>query len=291
VKLFECVPNVSEGRDAAIVDACAQAIVEKGATLAHRTSDPVHHRSVFTFFGSRDVVLEAAVALAHVTTREIDLRAHRGEHPRIGALDVVPIVPLGDATMDDAAALAREVAGRIWAETRTPAYLYGAAATRDEHRHLATVRSGEFEGLGARPARGLRPDVGDIPLHESAGAVAVGARGLLIAFNVTLRTGDLRLARRIARTLRERDGGLRTLRALGFRLDENRVQVSFNVTDYRALPLDLLVALVRRMAERHGVAVEASELIGLLPRAALEIVVSRRLGLPPNAEVSAASAQ
>lgn len=291
MKLYECVPNVSEGRNAAVIDACAQAIVDAGATLAHRTSDAIHHRSVFTFFGSRETVLAAAVGLARVATSRIDLRTHRGEHPRIGALDVLPFVPLGDATTDDAVLLAREAAERIWAETRTPCYLYGAAAARDEHRYLATVRSGEFEGLGARPARGLRPDVGDIALHESAGAIAVGARHVLVAFNVVLRSGDLHLARRIARALRERDGGLRTLRALGFRLDENRVQVSFNVTDYRAVPLDLLVPLVRRMAARHGVTVEGGELIGLLPRAALEVVAARHLGLASSAEVSTASAQ
>jgi glutamate formiminotransferase len=291
VKLFECVPNISEGRDAAIVEACAQAIVDAGATLAHRTSDPVHHRSVFTFFGSRGVVLEAAAALARAAAKRIDLRSHRGEHPRIGALDVLPFVPLGDATMEDAVSLAREAAARIWAETRIPCYLYGGAATREEHRHLATVRSGEFEGLGARPVRAPGPDVGDVPMHESAGAIAVGARDVLVAFNVVLRTGDLHLARRIARTLRERDGGLRTLRALAFRLDEARVQVSFNVTDHAAVPLDLIVELVRRTAARHGVAVEAGELIGLLPRAALQAVAARRLGLGSAAEVSAPSAQ
>jgi glutamate formiminotransferase len=284
-KIFECVPNVSEGRDAETIAACAAAIAGAGATLAHVTSDEAHHRSVFTYFGGRAEALAAAVALARVAIERIDLRRHRGVHPRIGALDVLPFVPLAGATIEDARSLAREAAQRIWTETATPSYFYGDLATREEHRNLATVRSGEFEGLGARPGRGIVPDVGDVPLHPGAGAVAVGVRGLLVAFNVVLRTGDVRVARRIARALREGGGGLRSLRALGVALDDGRVQVSCNLTDHRALPLDRVTALVRAAARRAGVEVAESELIGLVPRASLAAVAARALGLDGPADV------
>jgi glutamate formiminotransferase len=268
--IFECVPNVSEGRDETIVEACAAAIQATGATLAHRTSDPAHHRSVFTFFGTRGRVVDAALALAAVTTERIDLRRHRGEHPRIGALDVLPFVPFGDATLEDAACVARDVATRLWDELSLPTYFYGAAASNGT-RLLADVRTGGFEGLGTRPDT---PDVGS-GSHLSAGAVAVGARPPLVAFNVILASDDLALARGIARSLRERDGGLRTLRALGIRQHDGRVQVSFNVTDPNATPLDRIVALVAALARPHGVTVAGSELIGLIPRAVLEAVVDR----------------
>ena len=282
--IFECVPNVSEGRDVEIIDACAAAIEAAGATLAHRTSDPAHHRSVFTFFGNRERVLAAALALGAVTTQRIDLRRHRGEHPRIGALDVLPFVPFGGATLGDAALLAREAAERLWRELRVPSYLYGAAAageaTSGDRRLLAAVRRGGFEGLAGR-ADG--PDVGTAA-HASAGAVAVGAREPLVAFNVVLASEDLALARRIARTLRERDGGLRTLRALGLRQHDGRVQVSFNVTDVSVTPLDRIVALVAALARPSGVMVAGTEVIGLVSRAALEAIVERTFAgaVPPT---------
>ncbi len=270
--IFECVPNISEGRDAAVVDACAAAIEAAGALLAHRTSDPAHHRSVFTFFGTRERVLAAALALAAVTTRHVDLRRHRGEHPRMGALDVLPFVPFGDATLEDAASLAREAAQRIWDELGVPSYFYGAASVRG--RLLAEVRRGEFEGLAERSDP---PNAGERP-HPSAGAVAIGARQPLVAFNVVLASDDLGLARDIARTLREREGGLRTLRALGLRQHDGRVQVSFNVTDPGATPLDRIVALVAALARPRGVSVAGSELIGLVSRSVLDAVVDRAFG-------------
>jgi glutamate formiminotransferase len=284
MKLFECVPNVSEGRDEAILNACVAAIEGTGAKLADRESDLVHHRSVFTFFGDRTTVVNAAVALAEVTTARIDLRTHRGAHPRIGALDVLPFVPLDSATMPDAVAVAREAAQRIWEAVRVPSIFYGAAATDEKRRVLADVRAGEFEGLVERGHRGGQPDVGDIAIHPSAGAIAVGARDFLIAFNVNLRTGDVGLARSIARTLRERGGGLRTLRVLGLQLDDERVQISCNVTDVAATPLHRIVALVRAQAARAGVAVDRCELIGLVPRAALAAVVAHELGFEPGRE-------
>jgi glutamate formiminotransferase len=282
-RIFECVPNVSEGRDAAVLAACAAALEGAGVTLAHRTSDPDHHRSVFTFFGSREAVLAAAVALARVTTERIDLRRHRGAHPRIGALDVLPFVPFGEASLDDAVALAHEAARALGEAAGVPSHIYGAAAADEKRRALPDVRAGEFEGLVERSHRGGRPDVGDVLAHRSAGAIAVGARRVLVAFNVVLAGGDLNLAREIARTLRERNGGLRTLRALGIQLESGRVQVSCNLTDVAATPLDRVVALVRALAARRGASVERSELIGLVPRAALEEVAAQRLGIAPGA--------
>jgi glutamate formiminotransferase len=281
MKLFECVPNVSEGRDQAVLDAMAAAVEDAGATLAHRTSDAVHHRSVFTYFGERDAVLAASLALAAIAVERIDLRAHRGAHPRIGALDVLPFVPLGSATLHDAVGLAHEAALLLWERLQVPSVFYGEAATREERRLLADVRAGQFEGLIERGHRGGPPDTGTIAAHPSAGATAVGARDVLVAFNVVLRSDDLGLAREIARTLRERGGGLRTLRALGIALGAGRVQVSFNLTDVAATPLHRVVGLVRAMAGRRGVAVEGCELIGLLPRRALLDLAAHEFGEMP----------
>ena len=277
--IFECVPNVSEGRDVAVLDACARALEGAGVTLAHRTSDAGHHRSVFTFFGRRDAVLAAAVALARVTTERIDLRTHRGAHPRIGALDVLPFVPFGSATLADAAALARDAAGEIWRELRVPSVFYGAAATSDRRRLLADVRAGGFEGLVERGHRGGPPDVGELAAHPSAGAVAIGARQVLVAFNVVLASADLGLARTIAGAIRERGGGFRTLRALGIAQADGRVQVSCNLTDVAATPLLRVVSAIGRLAAPSGVAIAGTELIGLVPRAALQRVADDALGV------------
>jgi len=267
---FEIVPNVSEGRDASVIDACVAAMEAHGARVVHRTSDPVHHRSVITAVGSASQAVAAAVALARVAHERIDLRAHRGTHPRIGALDVLPFVPLGDAALDDAVTLAHRAAARIWRELGIPSYLYGAAASAAHRMHLADVRRGEFEGLAERLAGGecWRFDYGDVA-HASAGAIAIGARPFLIAYNVELASGDLDLAKRIARRLRASSGGLRTLKCLGLRLAAERVQVSCNVTDVDAVPLYRVTELVRRAAGRHGVAVQRSELIGLAPSRAV----------------------
>jgi len=264
--LFEIVPNISEGRDAGTLDAAIAAMTAEGVRVIHRTSDAVHHRSVITAAGSASQVVAAAVALARVTLERIDLRAHRGEHPRIGALDVLPFVPLGAATLDDAVTLAHRAAARIWRELGIPALLYGAAAGAPHRADLAEVRRGEFEGLAER-SRDPRWafDYGDAP-HASAGAIAVGARPLLLAFNVELDSADLTLARVIARALRGRDGGLQTLKALGIRLSPDIVQVSFNLTDVDAVPLYRVRELVRLAAARHGVSLGRSELIGLAPR-------------------------
>ncbi|GAC1302469.1 MAG: glutamate formimidoyltransferase [Vulcanimicrobiaceae bacterium] len=279
MQVFECIPNVSEGRDATLIDACAAAIESCGVRLAHRTSDAVHHRSVFTFFGSGERVIAAAVALARVTTAGIDLREHRGAHPRMGALDVLPFVPFGDATSDDAVAVARAAARRIWETCGVPSVFYGAAATAPGRRSLADVRAGGFEALQTSGRRDGPSDVGSVAYHPRAGAIAVGAREPLVAFNVVLASGDLELARAIARRLRERDGGLRTLRCLAVRLDAQRVQVSCNVTDPSATPLSRVFGLIRTLAARGGASIERSELIGLVGRDALATVAAHALGV------------
>ena len=271
---FEIVPNISEGRDPGIIDACIAAVEAAGARVVHRTSDAAHHRSVLTILGSGPTLVNAAVALAEVTSTRIDLRDHRGVHPRIGALDVLPFVPLGGATLDQAAALAREAAERIWDRLRVPSYYYGAASATG--RTLPSVRHGQFEGL---PARTDSPDVGGPGGHPSAGAIAIGARPILIAFNVDLATGDLAIAKQIARIVRERDGGLRTLRALGLRLSHETVQVSLNLTEYHATPLYRVVETIRALAAGREVDVRGSELIGCLPLDAVTAAADYYLGI------------
>jgi glutamate formiminotransferase len=279
--LFEIVPNLSEGRDAAVVDEAIAAAEGSGARVLHRTSDAVHHRSVLTIAGTGNQVVDAGIALAGVALARIDLRAHRGVHPRIGALDVLPFVPLRGATLADAVALAHRAGAAIWERYRVPSFYYGAAALRPERRLLARVRRGEFEGLAARCADPQwAPDEGDTGLHPTAGAIAVGAREILIACNVELATDDIAAAREIASRVRERGGGLATLRALAFPLNDGRVQVSLNVTNYSATPLYRVVELIRALAARRGIAVAATELIGCLPRAAVEASTAYYLGVP-----------
>jgi glutamate formiminotransferase len=272
--LFECVPNVSEGRDASVIEACARAIESSGAHLAHRTSDPFYNRSVFTFFGTARAIEHAAGALAAVCVERIDLRAHRGVHPRIGALDVFPVVPMPGATLEDAATAARGAAARMWARAGLPSIFYGAAALSPAREFLGDIRRGEFEGLAARAAAGERADAGDVLFHPAAGTAAVGARGLLIAVNFELENGEIEQARAIARLLRERSGGLRTLRAMGFAAGA-AIHISFNVTDPGAVPLARLTALCRSAAQRFGARLGKTELIGLLPRAAAMDAIDR----------------
>jgi glutamate formiminotransferase len=268
-QLFEIVPNLSEGRDAATIDAAAAAIRRTGARLINRSSDAVHHRSVLTVVGSAEQVLDAAVALAGVALERIDLRTHRGEHPRIGALDVLPFVPLAGAELPEAAALAHRAGAEIWRRYGVPSFYYGAAARRGERTLLPDIR---------RNTDWL-PDEGDVARHHSAGAIAIGARELLIAFNVELKGDDLETAAQIARTVRERDGGLRSLRALAFPHGEGRVQVSLNVTDYAATPLYRVVELIRRLAADHGIELLGCELVGCLPWAAVEAAAAYYLGV------------
>lgn len=268
-KLFEIVPNISEGRDAAIVAAACAAVEESGARLLDWGSDAVHHRSVLTIVGTGEKILGAAVALAGVALERIDLRGHRGVHPRIGSLDVLPFVPLQDATLEDASALAHRAGAAIWKKYGIPSFYYGAAARRHERLLLPDIRH-NLEWL---------PDEGDVQRHVSAGAIAIGARNVLIAFNVELATTNLAAAREIALAVRERNGGLRSLRALAFPRGNDRVQVSLNVTDYLATPLYRVVELIAQLAAERGVEVYGCELVGCLPWAAVESAAAYYLGV------------
>jgi len=270
-KLFECVPNISEGRRAEVVANIGQlAASTPGVTLVDTQSDPSHNRSVYTLVGTGDAVVEAALRLAGGAVQNIDLRTHTGEHPRMGAVDVIPFIPLDGAAMEDAVLLARRCAQGLWERYRVPSYFYENAATRPERRDLAAVRKGQFEGLlTAIKEPDRRPDVGEAELHPSAGATAVGARDFLIAFNVNLATSDLKLAERIAVAVRQRSGGLVGIKALGFALPDNAVQVSMNVVNVAAIPLYRVTELIRAEAAAAGVSVRNCELVGLAPLSAI----------------------
>jgi len=265
--LAECVPNFSEGRDLAKVGAIVAAIESTdGVLLLDSASDADHNRCVVTFVGPPQVVLEGALRGAAKAFELIDLNRHEGVHPRIGAMDVLPFVPLEDLTLQDCARLAWQAGEEIWRRLRVPVYLYEAAALRPERVNLAEIRRGQFEGLRQEAPRNpdRRPDIGGPELHPTAGAAAVGARKFLIAFNVNLETTDVEVAKRIARAVRSSSGGLPYLKAMGVPLrSRNQVQVSMNLTVFEQTPLQVAFEAVRREAARHGVSVAGSEIVGL----------------------------
>jgi glutamate formiminotransferase len=272
--LVECVPNFSEGRDASKIDAIVEAIRSAGALILDRTSDPNHNRSVVTFVAPAGAVGDAAFRAIRQSVSSIDLRMHSGVHPRIGAVDVVPFVPIEGVTLDQCVRLARDTGRRVWEELGVPVYLYEAAALRPECRNLADIRRGNWEGLReevlTNPAR--QPDIGGPALHPSAGAVVIGARQFLIAFNVNLATSDVEIARQIARTVRASSGGLPAVKAMGVMLaSRNLAQVSMNLVDFEQTPIYTAFAAVCAEATRHGVGIAGSELIGLVPKKALEV--------------------
>jgi len=268
-EIVECVPNFSEGRRREVVDAIAGAIAAvPRVRLLDREMDANHNRCVITFVGDRVSVADGALAGARKAVELIDMNAHRGEHPRIGALDVCPFVPVAGVTMDDCVAIARTVGKRMADELGIPVYLYEAAATRPDRKDLPNVRKGEYEGLKAEietnPDR--RPDFGPARMHPTAGASVVGARPILIAWNVNLETKDVRVAKRIAKAIRESDGGLPAVRAKGFDLvDRGLVQVSMNMIDYHTTSLLRVYEEIRRLADAEGVAIAESEVVGLVP--------------------------
>jgi len=274
-RLVECVPNFSEGRDPARIDALVAAMSDiPGAAVLDRHSDFDHNRTVITLAGEPDAVAEAALRGVGKAAELIDLRTHSGAHPRIGATDVVPVVPLEGVTMEDCAALARRIGGEIWDRYRIPVYFYEAAATRPERRNLESIRRGQFEGLCREAPRNpdRAPDLGGPQLHPTAGAVAVGARKVLIAYNINLGTSDVAIAREIARAVRFSSGGLRYVKAMGVELKSRGLtQVSMNLTDFEQTPIHRVFEMVRREAERHGCAIVGSEIVGLVPRKALEM--------------------
>jgi glutamate formiminotransferase / 5-formyltetrahydrofolate cyclo-ligase len=270
-KLFECVPNISEGRRADVVAQIGElAGGAPGVTLIDTQSDTSHNRSVYTLVGTGDGVVEAALRIAGGALEHIDLRSHKGEHPRMGAVDVIPFIPLDGASMEEAVLLARRCAQGLWERYRIPSYFYEAAATRPERRDLSAVRKGQFEGLlTAVKEQGRQPDVGEAALHPSAGAAAVGARDFLIAFNVNLATPNVKLAERIALAVRARSGGFIGIKALGFELSPGIVQVSMNVVNVKAIPLYRVTELIRSEAAAAGVNICGCELVGLAPLSAL----------------------
>ena len=258
----ECVPNFSDGRDAAIILALAHAVADTpGASLRDQTSDPDHNRTVLTFTGAPLAVAEAALAAIRVAAQRIDLTRQSGVHPRIGAADVVPFVPLQGITLEACVALARETGRRIWNELCIPVYFYEAAALRPECRRLENIRK-------LAPAT-LPPDFGDTP-HPTAGCCVVGARKFLIAWNINLNSTDLPAARAIAREIRESRGGLPAVKALGLPLESRRqTQVSINLTDFEITPLHVVFQTVSHLCAQRGIEIEGSELIGMIPPAAL----------------------
>jgi glutamate formiminotransferase/formiminotetrahydrofolate cyclodeaminase len=272
-RLVECVPNVSEGRRREVVEDLLQVIASvAGVTLLDHEMDPDHNRSVLTFAGEPEPVLEAAFRVVARARERIDLNHHHGQHPRMGATDVVPFVPVEGVTLDDCAELARVVGKRIGDELEIPVFLYEAAATRPSRASLADVRRGEFEGLrdliGKDPQRD--PDFGPRRIHPTAGATAVGARRFLVAFNANLNTGDVRVAKAVAAAVREQSGGLKNVRALGFSIEGGRrAQVSMNLVNTEATPIHRVLSLVRDTAARHGAAISGCEVVGLIPEAAM----------------------
>lgn len=271
--LVECVPNFSEGRDARIIDAIAQAALRHGDVwLLDRHLDADHNRSVLTLVGTRESIGKAALAAIGKAAELIDLREHQGEHPRIGSTDVVPFVPLAGVTLEDCVRIAEWVAEQAWLRFRIPTYLYEAAARRPERRHLENIRIGQFEGLREEVRTNPKrlPDFGGA-LHPTAGATVVGARQFLIAFNVNLNTSDVAAAKEIARKVRASGGGLPCVKAMGVKLKaRNLAQVSMNLTDFETTPVHAAFRAVKDAAAQQGVEITGSEIVGLIPRRALE---------------------
>ena len=269
-KLIECIPNFSEARRPEIVDQIVAAITSVNeAYLLDRSSDLDHNRTVLTLAGPPEAVEEAAFRAIKTAAELIDLNKHTGEHPRIGATDVCPFVPLSDVSMEECVALANRLGQRVGEELRIPVYLYEQAATRSERTGLENIRRGQFEGLKSEIASNpdREPDFGPAELGP-AGATVIGARDPLIAYNVYLTTDEVEIAKKIAKTIRHSSGGLRYVKALGL-LVEGRAQVSINLTDYRKTPIALVVETIRHEAQRYGVGIHHSELVGLIPQDAL----------------------
>lgn len=272
MQLVQCVPNFSEGRREEVIDAVVAELDGHDVEVLDVSPDPDHNRTDVTFIGAPSAVEAAALALAERAVELIDMREHAGEHPRMGAVDVVPFVPVRGVDMADCVDLAVAFAERFAERTDVPTYLYEEAATRPDRRDLADVRRGEFEGLreaiGSDPDRA--PDFGPERIHETAGATAVGARFFLVAFNVNLDTDELAVADEIARAVRHSSGGYRHVKAMGFEIEERGVvQVSMNMTDYRRSPLHRVFETIRAEADRRGVAVLDSEIVGPVPLAAV----------------------
>jgi glutamate formiminotransferase len=269
--LVECVPNFSEGRDKAKVDAIVDAMKIDGVFLLDREMDADHNRCVITIAGEREFVQEAAIRGVGKAAELIDLNHHQGAHPRVGAADVVPFIPIEGVSLEDCVAMARHAGQEIWNRYKVPVYFYEAAATTPDRQNLENIRRGQFEGIrnevATNPQR--RPDVGEAALHPSAGACVVGARKFLIAYNVFLNTSDVEIAKKVAKAVRFSGGGLRFVKAAGF-LVRGQAQVSMNLTDFEQTPLHRVFEAVKSEAARYGTAPQSSEIVGLIPKKALE---------------------
>jgi len=269
--IVECVPNFSEGRDKSKVDAIVAAMKLDGVYLLDREMDADHNRCVITLAGEREAVQEAAIRGVGKAAELIDLNQHQGAHPRLGAADVVPFIPIDGVSVEDCVAMARHTGEQIWKRFQIPVYLYEAAAASPERQNLENIRRGQFEGIrdeiATNPAR--KPDFGEARLHPTAGACVVGARKFLIAYNIFLNTPDVDIAKKVAKAVRFSTGGLRFVKAAGF-LVRGQAQVSMNLTDFEQTPMHRVFEMVRSEAERYGVSPTSSEIVGLVPKKALE---------------------
>ena len=265
-KIIQCVPNISEGRRSEVIEAVVDEVRSTpGVTLVDYSSDASHNRSVITFLGNEDSVGEAAFKLAKKAVELIDLRVHEGEHPRMGAVDVIPFIPIRETTLDECDEIAKAVGKRIWEECKMPVFLYEHSATSPKRENLATIRKGQFEGMAEKMQKPeWTADFGGNAPHESAGVVAVGARMPLIAFNINLDTSNLEIASKIAKIIRRSSGGFDCVKALGVMLEERNIaQVSINMTNFNKTPLYRALETVRFEAKRYGVNVVGTEIIGL----------------------------
>src|SRR6516165_3457124 len=274
-QLVECVPNFSEGRDLAKIDAIVQAMLGvPDVVLLDREADSDHNRSVLTFVGPPAAVAGAAFRAVEKAVAIIDLTQHQGAHPRIGAADVVPFIPVEGVTLEECVKLSERLAAEVWDKLKVPVYLYEAAARRPERANLENIRRGQFEALAAEMGKvaARDPDIGDAVCHPTAGALVTGARKFLIAYNVNLNTPDVSIAKKIAKTIRFSTGGFRFVKSMGVMLTtRNLAQVSINLTDFEQTPMHLVFETVRREAERYGVPVAGSEIVGLIPKKAIEL--------------------
>ncbi|MFZ0700369.1 MAG: glutamate formimidoyltransferase, partial [Candidatus Acidiferrales bacterium] len=274
-RLIECVPNFSEGRDAAKIDALVAAMQSvEGVYVLDRESDADHNRCVITLAGEPEPVAEAALRGVGKALELIDLTKHSGAHPRLGATDVVPFIPVDGVSIEDCVALAKKVGHEIWNRYKIPVYFYESAAARPDRTNLENVRKGQFEGVSEEVLKNpdRAPDVGDPRLHPTAGAAIVGARKFLIAYNINLNTPDVSIANKIAKAIRFSSGGLRYVKSMGVDLRARHLaQVSINMTDYEQTPLHRVFEMVRSEAARYGASIVGSEIVGLIPKRAIEM--------------------
>ena len=271
-KLIECVPNISEGRRPEIIEAVIDEVRRTpGVTLLDYSSDASHNRTVITFLGNPEGVADAAVAVAKKAAELIDLTVHEGEHPRMGAVDVIPFIPIKDVSSEECVTLSKQVAKRVWEEAHMPVFLYEESASSPSRVNLAAIRKGQFEGMAQKVTEPeWEPNFGGRSIHKTAGVVAVGARMPLIAFNINLSTSDVSIASSIAKIIRQSSGGLPYVKALGVMLSERNIaQVSINMTNFHKTPLYRVLELVKAEAKRYGVSVVGTEIVGLAPMQAL----------------------